>query len=245
MKVYLSKPRNHWISPYTMLDYLFFWTEWSKCSRWALDQRLEDEARVAKGEQSRYVEHPEWVERWSDRLVPLSQAVQWVLDRVHPQIRYVKIDRWDSWSMDHTLSPIILPMLKQLRVAKHGSPFVDDEDVPEHLRSTAAPPKENEWDTDDNHHARWDWVMDEMIFAFECKVDDSWEDEFRSGEHDIKWIPVDADGNEVPRGEHRYFQMGKGPKDTYQCDYDGMRKVEERIQNGFRLFGKYYQALWD
>jgi hypothetical protein len=245
MKVYLSKPRNHWISPYTMLDYVFFWTDWSRCSRWTLEQTLEDEARTLKGEKSRYVERPEWCEAWSDRLVPLSQAIQWILDRVHPEIRYVKIDRWDSWSMDHTLSPIILPILRQLKATKHGSPFVDDEDVPEHLRSTAAPPKENEWDTDALHHDRWDWVMGEMIFAFECKVDDSWEDEFRSGEHDITWIPVDADGNEVPKGEHRYFQMGHGPNDTYKCDYEGMKVVEARIQNGFRLFGKYYQALWD
>jgi hypothetical protein len=67
---------------------------------------------------------------------------------------------------------------------KHGAPFVDDEDVPDHLKSTAAPAKENEWDTDANHFARWDWVLDEMIFAFECKTDDSWEEAFRSGEHD-------------------------------------------------------------
>jgi hypothetical protein len=39
--------------------------------------------------------------------------------------------------------------------------------------------------------------------------------------------------------------MGKGPKDTYQCDYDGMQVVEKRIQNGLRLFGKYFSALWD
>lgn len=248
MKVYLSKPRSHWISPYTMLDYVFFWTDWSKCSRWSLEQSLEDSDRLLRGEKSQYVEHPEWVEKASDYLVPVSHAIQWVLDRVHPEIKVIKIDRWDSWSMDHTLSPIILPMLKQLKDTKHGSPFVDDEDVPEHLRSTAPGARdkcENEWDTDDNHHKRWEWAMDEMIFAFWCKVDDSWEDQFRSGEHDIKWIPVDADGNEVPKGEHKFYQMGKGPNDTYQCDYDAMQVVEKRIQNGFRLFGKYYQALWD
>ena len=238
MKIYLSKPRDHWISPYTMLDYAFFWTDWSKCSR--------DKSISASLDQERkYVEHPEWVEKWADRLVPVSQAIQWVLDRVHPEIKVIKIDKYDTWSMDHTLSPIILPMLKQLKEVKHGSPFVDDEDVPEHLRSTAAPPKENEWDTDENHFKRWDWAMSEMIFAFECKVDNSWEDQFRSGEHDIVWKPVDAAGNEVPKGEHKYYQMDKGPKDTYQCDYDAMRVVEARIQNGFRLFGKYYQALWD
>jgi hypothetical protein len=245
MKIYISGYRDHWISPYTMLDYAFFWTDWSKCSRWTVEQSLEDSARITRGEKSQYVEHPEWVERWSDWLTPVSRGIMWVLDRVHPPIKYVKIDRYDTWSMDHTLADIVLPMLKQLKKDKHGAPFVDDEDVPEHLRSTAAPPKENEYDTDAHHFARWDWVMDEMIFAFECKVDDSWEDAFREGEHDLLWIPIDRDGNEVPKGEHTYWQMAHGPKDTYKCDYDGMRVVQARITNGFRLFGKYYEGLWD
>jgi len=238
MKIYLSNYRDHWISPYTMLDYAFFWTDWSKCNR-------DNSLASALDRDRKYIDRPDWVERWSDRLVPVSQAIQWVWDLVHPKIEYVKIDSWDTWSMDHTLAHIVLPMLKQLKATKHGSPFVDDEDVPEHLRSTAAPAKENEWDTDANHFLRWDWVMDEMIFAFECKVDDSWEDAFRSGEHDILWVPVDVHGNEVPKGDHKYTEMRRGPNDTYQCDYDGMKVVETRIQNGFRLFGRYYQGLWD
>jgi hypothetical protein len=238
MKIYLSNYRDHWISPYTMLDYAFFWTDWSKCNR-------DNSLASALDRDRKYIDRPEWVERWSDRLVPVSKAIQWAWDRVHPKIEYVKIDRWDTWSMDHTLAHIVLPMLKQLKATKHGAPFVDDEDVPEHLRSTAAPAKENEWDTDANHFARWDWAMDEMIFAFECKVDDSWQDAFRSGEHDILWVPVDAHGNEVAKGDHKFTEMRRGPNDTYQCDYDGMKVVEARVQNGFRLFGKYYQGLWD
>lgn len=245
MKIYISGYRNHWISPYTMLDYMFFWTDWSRCSRWTLEQSLEDSNRVSRGEPSQYVEHPEWVERWSDRLTPVSRVIMWVLDRVHPAIKYVKIDRYDTWSMDSTLAHIVLPMLKQLKKDKHGAPLVDDEDVPEHLRSTAAPPRENEYDVDAHHFARWDWVMDEMIFAFECKVDDSWQDAFCEGEHDLLWIPVDRDGNEVPKGEHLYYTMSHGPKDTYKCDYEGMKVVQARITNGFRLFGKYYESLWD
>jgi hypothetical protein len=220
-----------------MLDYMFWWTDWSRCSRKKGIPTLEDEKN--------YVEHPEWVERWSDRLTPISRVIQWIGERIYPRVEYVKIDRWDTWSMDHTLAHIVLPMLRQLRKDKHGAPFVDDEDVPDHLKSTAAPAKENEWDTDGNHFLRWDWVMDEMIFAFECKLDDSWQDEFREGEIDHLWVPVDAAGNEVPKGEHRYYQMKDGPNHTYKCDYEGMKVVENRIQNGFRLFGKYYQALWD
>jgi hypothetical protein len=187
------------------------------------------------------------IERWSNRLNPLCVAAQKFLDFVHPKINYVKIDRYDTWSMDHTLAHIILPMLKQLKEKQHGAGFVDDKDVPEglDLRSTEAAPKENEWDTDSNHFARWEWVINEMIFAFECKVDDSWQDVFREGEIDMLWVPVDVHGNEVSKGDHKFFQMKDGPNNTYKCDYDGMQVVENRIQNGFRLFGRYYQNLWD
>jgi hypothetical protein len=237
MKIYKSGYRDHWYSPYTMIDHVFFWTDWSKCARKKGIPTLEDEAN--------YIERPDWVDNVTNYLNPISRAIQWVLDLVHPQINYVKIDRWDTWSMDHTLADIILPMLKQLKESTHGAPNTDDADVPEYLRSHMAQPKENEWDTDSLHFMRWDWILDEMIFAFECKADDSWEEAFREGEHDIVWVPVDKDGNRVPKGEHKYYQMDRGPKDTYKCDYDGMKKVEERIQNGFRLFGRYYQNLWD
>jgi len=246
MKIYISKYRDHWISPYTIVDYLFFWTNWSKRHRdKSLTTTLEDEARVLRGEKSTWVDRPDWAEALADRLTPISVALQWIGERVYPRVEYVKIDYWDTWSMDHTLGQIALPMLKQLKATKHGSPFVDDEDVPEELRSTSAPPKENEWDTDDNHHKRWDWVMDEMIFAFTNRLDDSWQDAFRKGEIDFVSVPVDIHGNEVPEGEHTHYRMDRGPKDTYECDYEGMKVVEARIQNGFRLFGKYYQGLWD
>ena len=48
----------------------------------------------------------------------------------------VRIDPWDTWNMDQTLSYIILPMLKQLRATKHGAPNVDIEDCPDHLKPT-------------------------------------------------------------------------------------------------------------
>ena len=215
MKIYLSDYRDHWLSPYTILEKVFFWRE---------------------------IDYDEPViEKWSDRLLPVSKVIQSVLNIIHPKINYVKIDRWDTWSMDHTLAEIVLPMLKQLKATKHGSPFVDDDDVPEELKSTSAPPRENEWDTDGNHFKRWDWVMDEMIFAFECKNDESWQEKFYSGESDIKHVPCEW----YEDGKPKLYETQKGPNHTYECDYEGMRKVEERIQNGFRLFGKYYSSLWD
>lgn len=115
----------------------------------------------------------------------------------------VRIDRQDTWNMDYTLSFIILPMLKQLKKAKHGSPFVDDEDVPEEIRSTSAP-EVKEWETDKFFHNRWEFVLDEMIFAFEMKSQDD----------DIEYS-------------------------------EDNKEVFERMSNGFKLFGKYYESLWD
>ena len=86
----------------------------------------------------------------------------------------VRIDKWDTWSMDSTLAHVVLPMLKQLKSTQHGHP---------------ASMSEEEWDN----------ILDEMIFAFENKLKDS-------------FLPDDN---------------------------------SERMTNGFRLFGKYFENLWD
>jgi hypothetical protein len=221
MKVYLSKHRNHWISPYTVLEKVLFWKDWDNIS----------------------YETP-WVDRWSDRLLPVCTAVQTVLDFVHPKITYVKIDAQDTWSMDHTLAHIVLPMLKQLKEVKHGAPAVDDSDVPSPLRSTAPGARdrcETEYDLDDNYFLRWDYVLDEMIFAFNSKIDDTWQDKYSTGKTDWQHKPCawDADGKPT------LYDTTTGPNHTHKCDYDGLRKEQLRIANGFRLFGVYYESLWD
>lgn len=76
----------------------------------------------------------------------------------------IRIDSHDCWSLDHTLAMIIHPALVQLKAQNHGAPSADDEDVPEELRSTMAKP--TDWGTDENWFKRWNWVMDEMIWAF-------------------------------------------------------------------------------
>lgn len=241
MKVYLSNYRHHWFSPYTLFDHLFFWTEWSKCHR---DQSL-TRALSNSEDESTWTNRPDWVEKWHDRLAPLSVVIQKTLDMIHPKIDYVKVDYWDTWNMDVSLAKIILPLLRQLHAKSHGAPFVEDEDVPDELKSTSAPPKENEWDTDQNHFKRWHWVLEEMIFAYKSKLDESWKESFQSGSFDKISVPIDHAGNEVPKKQAKLFRWEDGPNHTYKCDYEGMHAVEARIQNGFRLFGRYYQNLWD
>lgn len=201
MKIYLSKPRNHWLSPYTILEKVIFWREID------YDERI--------------------IEKWNYRLEPFCKVWQKFLDFIHPEIQYVKIDCWDTWSMDHSLAPIILAMLKQLKESKHGSPNVDDEDVPDRLKSTSAPPKENEWDTDEYWHERWDWVLDQMIWSFAQLCDDSHENAF-------------YDHSEVKEKDDFNLQIQK-----IKVDHDGLNNHNARIDRGLRLFGKYYRALWD
>ena len=164
------------------------------------------------------------LEAIDDGIQRVYDVFNWIWFDRRTQKVSVKIDPWDTWSMDDTLAPIILPMLVQLKRTHHGAPFTDDEDVPEELRSTSAPPKEKEWDTDDNHFKRWDWILDEMIWAFNQKCRDDWQSDYYEYEDD---------------DTERY-----GLK-LVREDREGSKAHHQRMINGFKLFGKYFENLWD
>ena len=144
---------------------------------------------------------------------------------------YIHIDKYDTWSMDNTLALIILPMLKQLRDTKNGSQLVDDEDVPVHMRYN---------DTDNWIHYKWEWVLNEMIWAFEQELDEKGDEQFYHGEPKYNWELVSK--NEEDDSE-RFTVKQLNP--DYWVDYKGIMEYNDRITNGFRLFGKYYRGLWD
>jgi hypothetical protein len=159
------------------------------------------------------------------------------LDFVHPRWNYVKLDYWDTWSFDHTLADIILPGLKQLKATKHGAPFTEDEDVPEYLRSYMAQPKENEWDTDSLHFMRWDWILDEEIWAFEQLTKDDAESQF---------FDHSAYEGETGKANHdAWFKDMTDGASKVKYDKEGHAAWQARMDNGFRLFGKYYRCHWD
>jgi len=174
----------------------------------------------------------------------VNDVCNWIHDKRDRKVK-VKIDYWDVWSMDETLAHIILPMLRMIREDKHGAPHVDQDDVPEELRATQEELDQINQDgsVDDKFFQRWEWIVDEMIFAFESKHI-PWESEYMSGNADYIDVPVDKDLNPVDRDKAEYFEMQEGPKHTFKVDTAGMMKHQERISNGFRLFGKYYESLW-
>jgi hypothetical protein len=228
MRVKIGKPTT-WVGPYQIAQALCWWAK-----------PVTDEYGIKS--------KPDWVHDFGTWLAEksdgsdtwLTKACQWIESKKHRQV-YVRIDKWDTWSMDATLALIVLPMLQQLQATKHGSPNTDDSDVPEELKSTSAPAKQFEYDTDANHFKRWDWILGEMIFSFQCKLDDSWQEKYRSGTIDMKFDPCEWDET----GKATKYEMVSGPNDTYKCDYEAMAVEQARITNGFRLFGKYYENLWD
>ena len=107
----------------------------------------------------------------------------------------IHIHDYDTWNMDHTLALIALPMLKQLKETKHGVPYMDYEDMPEHLQyiprqydQRAIGDLFNKWDDFDHEFERqvdvWDWMMDEMIWSMEQVLEDSIEHELDTEHHD-------------------------------------------------------------
>ena len=213
MKVVIG-PYKSWIGPYQIADAIFFWQEkHSDTCKWA----------------DRAHKFGTWLSENKDGSdSTLLKVCQWIESKRNRQV-YVRIDKYDTWSMDHTLAYIILPMLKQLQATKHGSPNVDDTDVPEPLRSTAPGARdrcEEEWDLDEHFHERWEYVLGEMIWAFEQQDNDG---DAQFFDHGTK-----VAGEDIMESVKRM-----------KVDEVGLKAWQVRKANGFRLFGKYYEALWD
>ena len=118
------------------------------------------------------------VEGVEDSIQSMYNILNWVWFDRRTQKVNVSIDKYDTWSMDHTLAHIVLPMLVQLKATNHGYPANLTE-------------------------KKWDSIMSEMIWAFGQKCADDWE---LNDDHAAR---------------------------------------QERMTNGFKLFGEYYENLWD
>ena len=221
MKVYIG-PYVNWIGPYQIAEKILFWKDKHDYNDDAIHRLGEWLATNRKGQDS-----------W------LMGFCQWINNRKERKVN-IRIDHTDVWSMDNTLAMIIVPMLEKLRENVISGPMVDDEDVPENLRSTAAPAlteeQKNCGHTDDNWFKRWEWVLDEIIWAFKQHLDDSWKDQYKSGTSD--WSLEKDEATQATHIKH-------GPNHTFKLDIEGVEKHRERMNNGRRLFAKYYESLWN
>lgn len=135
---------------------------------------------------------------------------------------YVRIDEYDTWSMDHTLALIILPMLKQLKVNNHGYGFVDQEDAP----------------GIEEGPARWDFVMDEMIWAFDQYTREDNDEPYPTGDFLSCWADLDGEPGEPTEPTPEQIKNIE--------EYRAASAIyHERKKKALILFGKYYNSLWD
>jgi hypothetical protein len=207
MKVNIG-PYRDWIGPYQIVQKIFFWKDPHSDFVLKLSEKLDDV-------------------KW------FREFCEWVYKKRQRKIR-VHIHGYDVWNMDNTLALIVVPMLEKLQESKQGYPYVDDDDVPDNIKSTSAPElseeQKNCGHTDAHAEARWAWVHSEMTWAFRQHASSDWQESYYSGMSDFKII----DGKLV-----------NGPNDTFKIDHKGLEKHKERMRNGLRLFAKYYESLWD
>ena len=218
MKVYLG-PYTSWIGPYQIAELLCFWV-----------RPVKDELGIE--------DKPEWVHDFGTWLAEdkngdpsyLARFCEWLQSK-KKRIEYVHVDNYDVWGMDHTLALIILPMLQKLKTQKHGYGFIDNKDVPIELRSTARGARtgiKNKWDWDNYAEARYSWMLDELIWTFEQLAD---EDDGESQFYDHTESNKEKDFNKSIQ--------------KLKVDRAGLELHQKRIENGLRLFGKYFRTLWD
>lgn len=243
MKVVIGPYKNYW-GPYQIAEKILFWMDEpdervDKFGKWLATNK--------EGGDSRLTKLCSWFEKKRKRKIK------------------VRIDPYDTWGMDTTLSYIILPMLKQLKATKHGSPYIDDADLPEVLRLNERERKvfdNGHWDKDlaatkeeidaasVKFHAQWDWVMDQMIWSFEQELDEDegharYYDPYEPNEPIVrqKITVVNDSGIEVEEEWDKFEdsvarEFGKFNRDKYKA-------YQEKKQLGFTLFGRYFQNLWD
>lgn len=143
----------------------------------------------------------------------------------------VQVEYADEWSADWTIATMVLPLLKKVKENKQGAPFVEDVHVPEHLRSTNAPPKENDCDIlDANYFKRWDYVLDEILFAMQ-EIANHYENEPQM----FMWP---EENEHLPVMEQmRWAIKSPGAEEAFKA-------YHARVKNGCVLFGTYFQSLW-
>lgn len=174
---------------------------------------------------------PEWVSRFGEILDTgsfekdsnkeslLSKFFQWLHTKRKQKIQ-VKIDPWDTWSLDCTLSYIILASLKEFKKDLHSYPSLIDHKNSSYIHAV------NFDDSDKDAGMKiWVEILDKMIYSFDEKI------------------------NETNKPEPEFISEGKRIFDYEIKDkeqwYKDLEEYETKVQEGFELFGKYFQNLWN
>ena len=161
----------------------------------------------------------------------------------------VQIDKFDTWSFDHTLANIIYPALLQLKATKQGVPSEVVNDVggedwsPQESFDFYKESHNEAWEIASK---RWDEILDKMIWSFQQLTIDDYSSKYHHGDIEYDFVKSDKQFLNPITGkmESTYQMVDKNPDEHY-FDAEGLQLHEERIQEGLELFGKFYRSLWD
>jgi hypothetical protein len=161
----------------------------------------------------------------------------------------IQLDRWDTWNVDVTLARIIYPMLVQLKENKMGVPgdFVDNVGGEDYAQQDSFDfYKESHQDAWNIACAGWDDVLDKMIWSFGQLAFEDYDGQYHHGTAKYDWVETDKlYPNPITGKMEATYQMVDKNPDEHWYDSVGHRLHEERMQEGFELFGKYFRNLWD
>jgi hypothetical protein len=160
----------------------------------------------------------------------------------------VEINKYDTWSVDHTLALIILPLLLQYKETHHGIPndFADHsgDDNTNSQSSFDFYKETHDWAFDESCK-RWEEAVDKMIWSFyQIIIDD--ESRYHHGKANLDWVKTDKQyPNPISGKMEATYQMVDTNPTEHWYDVIGHFEHQKRVQEGLELFGKYYQNLWD
>lgn len=160
----------------------------------------------------------------------------------------IQIDRFDTWSLDHTLALIILPAIIQLKETKQGVPGdfaeVGGEDYIEQC-SFDFYTETHAWAFNEKVK-QWDEVLDKIIWSFQQIINSEYDKIYHHGHIDFDFVKSDTlYKNPITKKLEETYQMVDKNPEGHWYDIIGHQLHEERIQEGLTLFGKYFRALWD
>lgn len=160
----------------------------------------------------------------------------------------VEIEKFDTYSLDHTLALIILPALLQLKATKMGVPseFADAGGADYDSQDSFDFYKDSHNDAFDIRCKQWEEVLDKIIWSFQQIAMDDYEKLYHHGEPDYDWVKTDEQYTNPLNGqpEDTFTMVDKNPGEHWY-NAAGHMEHEKRIQEGLELFGKYYRHLWD
>lgn len=184
----------------------------------------------------------DWCDKFFEKFCDFIDVLLTPVNAIAYRDRKIKIhiDDYDAWNADHTLALVAYPLLQKLKETKQGTASVDIKDLP---KSFVYVKTESDIKGFTYSETAWEYILDEMIWAFKQIIDEyAEEDQYIENPDQLthSFTKLDNGSSRID------FNIQKDPnKPPYKRNDEAIKVYQERISNGLILFGKYYRSLWN